>query len=310
MKFLVLLAAFVSFSLSAEELTKVRIGWLTSWPVQGQLMQIWKHTDILKNNGLEGEFKGALQSSILESAINGELDVVTAGDRSAITLFAAEKGWKAVGRLQYSRTAIYVPVNSPVKSIKELKGKTIGVPIGTTAEKDLLEELKRAKLDPANDVKIENLEIQQQPNIATSKTANWEKYDAMAGFDPVPALLEGKGLARNLSEKKVVGLLLANEEFLKKNKKIEQKLLKALTEAYKYYAKNKKEADDWFLAEAAFKDPSYEVLGIASAIEPNIKGKTIQVKLGPGDLKSLQATADFMQPQLKKKIDVKKFVVK
>lgn len=309
MKLLVLCAALFSFSLPAEELTKVRIGWLTSWPVQGQLMQIWKHTDILKKNGIEAVFTGKqMGPQLIELALSGAADVVTAGDHSAITIFAADKGWKGIARLQYGRTMVYVPVNSGLKSIKDLKGKTIGVPIGSSAEQDLIAALKKEMLDPSKDVKLVNMGIPEQAELG-SKPA-WDKIDAMAGYDPVPAILEVKGRARKISEEKLVGVLLANESFLKKNKDIEQKLNKALADAYRYYAKNQKEADGWFLAEASFKDPDHKICDLSASVEPNLKSTTIQTKLGPLDLKSLQETADFMQPQLKKHLDVNKYVVK
>ena len=51
---LVLLRGRDSTSSVVPELAHVRIGWQTPWATQGQLTQILKHTDILKNNKIEG----------------------------------------------------------------------------------------------------------------------------------------------------------------------------------------------------------------------------------------------------------------
>lgn len=54
---LVLLKDRDSTSSVVPELAHVRIGWQTPWATQGQLTEILKHTDILKNNGIKGDFK-------------------------------------------------------------------------------------------------------------------------------------------------------------------------------------------------------------------------------------------------------------
>ena len=57
MKIAVILSLFVCcMAASAKEkveMTKVRIGWQVPWAIQGQIVQILKHTDILKKNQIK-----------------------------------------------------------------------------------------------------------------------------------------------------------------------------------------------------------------------------------------------------------------
>ena len=90
----------------AQTSTKLRIGWQIPWATQGQIVQIWKHTDILKKNGIEAEFVGkTFGPQLNELALAGEIDVVLTADQPAATLFSKEKGWVGIGRLMYNRTS-------------------------------------------------------------------------------------------------------------------------------------------------------------------------------------------------------------
>ena len=107
-----------------QETTHLRVGWQIPWATQGQLVQILKRTEILKKNNLSAEFIGRTYGPMLnELALADSIDVVLTADQPAAVLFSKDKGWVAVGRLMYNRTATYVPINSPVKDLGDLKGK-------------------------------------------------------------------------------------------------------------------------------------------------------------------------------------------
>jgi ABC-type nitrate/sulfonate/bicarbonate transport system substrate-binding protein len=120
---------FYQKDVNAQKLTKIRIGWQVPWATQGQLVQILKHTDILKQNGLTATFVGRTYGPVLnEIALAGDIDVVFTADQPAAALFSKEKGWIGIGRLMYNRTLTYVPPNSPIQKIKGLRGKTMAKP--------------------------------------------------------------------------------------------------------------------------------------------------------------------------------------
>lgn len=312
MKLLSILFASALFSVSgqAAELTKVRIGWQIPWATQGQLVQVLKRTDILKKNGLEAEFVGrTFGPQLNEVAMGGGLDVVLTGDLPGLTLISKGKGWKGVGRLMYNRTLTYVPKNSPIKHLKGLKGKTIAMPIGAAAERVTKDALREAGLDPDKDVKIVNLDIREQGPIIMKSDGKetFEQFDALAGFDPLPAIFESQGKLKVLHTGKVVSMVLMNESFLKEQAGVGRKVMQSLLDAYDYYRQNQKEANEWFLAEAELKGATQEACALAASIEPNLKAKSkkkMTVAFSKDDLSHLKSAAAFLEGKTGAKVNV------
>lgn len=311
---LAVLVALISAPAMAADAVKLRLGWQVPWATQGQLVQILKHTDILKKHGLEAEFIGkTFGPQLNELALAGQLDALFTGDQPGITLFSKDKGWKGVGRLMYNRTATYVPVKSPIQTIKDLKGKTIAIPIGAAAERVTLEALQREGLDPKTDVKIVNLDIKEQgPLVTKDKDATkWGDFDAMSGFDPTPAMFEARGLVRTLDVGKVVSLVIMSEEFMKKNPGAAEKMMAAMVDAYDYYRQNRAQADQWFMEEAKMDKADAKALDIAASLEPNLAAKSrdeIRVSFNEDDYARMQKVSEFLAPKLGKSVAIATYV--
>ncbi|NTV13070.1 MAG: ABC transporter substrate-binding protein [Desulfobulbaceae bacterium] len=299
---------------TAAELTKVRIGWQVPWATQGQLVQILKHTDILAKNGLAAEFIGRTYGPQLnEIALAGEIDVVLTADQPAATLFAKDKGWLGVGRLMYNRTLTYVPPKSPIKTMSELKDKTIALPVGAAAERITVAALKKAGLDPAKDVKIINLDIREQGSLVLGgqESASWGTIDALAGFDPTPAIFEARGLVKVLDVGKVCSLVLMNQEFIHANPGVATRMMQAMFDAYDYYRQHAEEANGWFMAEAGLSGADQTACNTAASIEPNLKAKKraeMRVSFSDEDFKIMTEAAEFMAPKIKTLVDMRKYV--
>lgn len=299
---------------SADETTKLRIGWQIPWATQGQLVQILKHTDILEKNGLSAEFVGRTYGPVLnEIALAGDIDVVLTADQPAAALFSKEKGWIGIGRLMYNRTLTYVPPKSEITKIKELRGKTIGIPIGAAAERVTNEALIREGLNPKKDVRIVNVGIREQgPMVLKGKSAGkWGTIDALSGFDPTPAIFESKNLIRVLDVGKVCSLVLMNRQFIDSHQGVAQKMMQALFDAYDYYRQHVDQANTWFLKEARLAKANQQACNIAASIEPNLactSRKDIRVTFTEEDFQIMQRGADFLTPKLKKKVDMRRFV--
>ncbi|UCG38402.1 MAG: ABC transporter substrate-binding protein [bacterium] len=299
---------------AAGDIFKVRIGWQVPWATQGQLVQIWKHTDILKNNGLEAEFVGRTYGPVLnELAMADEIDVVLTADQPAAALFSKDKGWMGIGRLMYNRTSTYVPPGSPVRTLADLKGKTIGIPIGAAAERITVEALVRAGLDPEKDIRIINLDIREQAPLVLKgrDDETWGDIDALSGFDPTPAIFEAKKLVRVLDTGKVCSLVLMNRAFIEANPGVAERMMQALFDAYDYYRQNVDQANEWFMDEARLVDASAEACNVAASIEPNVWTKSrdgIRVTFTEEDFEILRKAAEFMEPKIKKKVDMRTFV--
>lgn len=314
MKAFLLLFLF-SNALWATEPIKVRIGWQVPWALQGQLVQILKHTDILKKNGLEAEFVGRnFGPELNELALGSQVDVILTADQPAAQLFSKDKGWVGIGRLMYNRTSTYVPSSSGLKKLSDLKGKTVGVPFGAAAERIIVDGLSNAGVDTKADVKFINLGIQEHAPlvIKSGKDAiKWDQFDALSGFDPVPAILSSKGLVKEIHVGKVCSMILMNNEFIKKNSLVAVAMVTSIRDAYLYYNKNRKQVDSWFMEEAKFDVNNVKALELASSLEPNINAKKnleIRMIFNDEDFLIMQKGADFIKKNTNQDIDMKNFV--
>jgi NitT/TauT family transport system substrate-binding protein len=97
------------------------------------------------------------------------------------------------GSVDGSGNGIVVPVNSPLHSLADLKGKTISVPFASTAHGMLLRAIKAQGWNPETDVNI----ITQAPEVAGS-ALKAGKIDAHADFVPFADLFPYRGIARKI----------------------------------------------------------------------------------------------------------------
>lgn len=309
---LAFLALIFTASAYAAPPKKLRLGWQVPWTVQGQIVQVLKHTDILKKNNLEVEFIGkTFGPELNEVALSGGLDFLLTADQPAAILFSKSADWQGIGRLMYNRTSSYVPPASPIQGVSALSGKTVGVPFGAAAQRVLHEGLAEAKVD-AEKVKFVNLGmLEHAPLISKARPGadKWDQFDALSGFDPIPAILEAKGLARTIHEGKVCAMVIGNKTFLKENPKAGEALLKAIGEAYAYYRSHRSEVNKWFTEEARLSELTDAAAAVTEKFEPNLKkGAKIRLSFNDEDLALMQRGADFMKKVTGAPVPMKDFV--
>ncbi|WP_225033626.1 ABC transporter substrate-binding protein [Paraburkholderia sp. XV] len=97
------------------------------------------------------------------------------------------------GSVDGSGNGIVVPENSTIRSIADLKGKTISVPFASTSHGMLLRAIKAQGWNPDTDVNI----ITQAPEVAGS-ALKANKIDAHADFVPFADLFPYRGIARKI----------------------------------------------------------------------------------------------------------------
>jgi len=275
----------------------VRIGWQIAWATQGQLAQVLEHTNALSLNGLKGDFKSFTYGvPMSEAALADELDIAFVGDQPAINLISSSANWKLVARLMDFRVAIVVPANSPIMTVADLKGKTLGIPLGSSTHRVALEMLTQAGLNPKEDLKILNIDILEQSDIVHAGGGkSWTNVDALASWDHHIALYESEGLAKILKSGTALGVVAMSENFIKSHPDAAAGFLAALKLAYYYYATHQDQADTWF-ADAIQGKFDLGLLRQVASIEPNLKVKTFQeihIELTNDRLFALQAAADF-----------------
>ncbi len=293
---------FVTSSLPSMAQEKIRLGWQVPWTLQGQIVQVLKRTEILKKNGLAVEFVGrTFGPELNEAALAGALDVVLTADQPAAALFQKSDQWSGIGRLMYNRTSTYVPAVSPLKSLKDLKGKTIGLPVGAAAERIFYEALSAAGLEK-KDVKVTHLNmLEHLPLVKRSsvESKSWDQFDALAGFDPIPAILEAEGRLKTLHAGKVCSLILmkkgSGSRIGVSDEKLAKALIKSIDEAYTYYKKNFNQVNQWFAEEAKMKDVPLKVFELTNALEPNFQSKQNRLWFTDEDFEILQSAAEFVR---------------
>ncbi len=91
--------------------------------------------------------------------ISGDVDLVTGALEQALKMKAKGQDIKVIASIQHkSPFAIVVPVDSPVKSLADLKGKTIGVTaVGSSSDVQLRGYMRQQGMDPEKDFQIAGL---------------------------------------------------------------------------------------------------------------------------------------------------------
>jgi len=97
------------------------------------------------------------------------------------------------GSIKGAGNAIVVPIDSPIQSVRELRGKRISVPFGSTAHAMLLRAIQNQGWDPNTDVEI----ITQAPEVGGSALKS-HQIDAHADFVPFGELFPFRGFARKI----------------------------------------------------------------------------------------------------------------
>ena len=224
----------------AQKLSELRIDWATYNPV----------SIIIKNQGLlEKEFEkdGTKVRWVQTLGSNKALEFLNAG---SIDLGSTAGAAALIGKIHgnpiksiyvYSRpewTALVTRKNTGIKSLADLKGKSVAVTRGTDPHIFLMRALAEAKLTD-KDVKFVLL---QHPDGRTALIRG--DVDAWAGLDPMMAaaeLDEGAVLFYRKPEANTWGILNVREEFANKHPDVVERVLKVYEQARKWSLKNPKE---------------------------------------------------------------------
>jgi len=175
-----------------------------------------------------------------EALSNNALDFASIGDLPAVAGFAGGLKTRAVASTRGGNTYVAVPIDSPIKSLKQLKGKKIGVSLGTYMHAAALKILADNGLTE-NDVTFFNMDN------ATVLTAIAAKEVEAAFISSDAITLRTRGVARVLytTQGKPVfyqnaGALIVREEFARKYPDIVRRFLKVWVKASQLHSLDKK----------------------------------------------------------------------
>lgn len=238
-----------------------------------------------------------------EAMAANRLDFGAVGNSPVVAGQAANIEFKEIANVSdgLKGNAILVPGNSPIQTLKDLKGKKIAVAKGSSGFNILYRALENAGLKP-NDVKI----IQLQPDEA-QPAFETGAVDAWSIWEPFVSLQTLKKNARVLADGKSLnvyspGFLIARTEFTKEHPDLVVRFLKVFEKAHLFEKENRNEAIQLYAnAKKIDKD-------VISKVLENIE--SLNLPISEEIIKAQQDTADF-QYSLKaitKKIDTSKVV--
>jgi sulfonate transport system substrate-binding protein len=234
------LAAATAPAQAQSKLSELRIDWATYNPV----------SIIIKNQGLlEKEFEkdGTKVRWVQTLGSNKALEFLNAGSidlgstAGSAALVAKINGNPIKSIYVYSRpewTALVTRKDTDIKSVADLKGKSVAVTRGTDPHIFLVRALAEAKLTD-KDVRFVLL---QHPDGRTALIRG--DVDAWAGLDPMMAaaeLDEGAVLFYRKPEANTWGILNVREEFAEKHPDVVARVLKVYEQARKWSLANPKE---------------------------------------------------------------------
>lgn len=244
------------------------------------------------NNNMAG---GKIQISFLgdmPSLLNGVLGITQPNYHS---VFLAFDGKGAEGRNQ----AILVPKDSNIKSIQDLKGKTVSTPIGSSSHRMLLESLRKYNM-------VDQVTIVDQSVTVGMQSIEQGKIDAHSTWEPYPSLMQLKNIGKVLQfgeETKIDYLagVVANLDWAKNNKPYVLAFLRALNEAHEFALNQPEQTAKIFEEESKFPPE------VCRKMVQNIR---FDAAIYQKDLNTLKGSIDFLTSigKLQKPLDLKAFV--
>jgi len=295
---------------AAAEAVKIRVGHGAA--VEEQLWLMKAKPDVTPNQGkaysLDFQlFRGTDQR--FKAVEAKELDVFTSSGSSAIVAFSQGLRFKAVASISMESskgfvTQYVVLADSPVKTIADLKGKTIG----NNAARSSIElwarmALAKHGLNPDRDVNWAVVPFPAQGEALRSR-----KLDLAALPQPFAAAEAAKGGIRTLFTSKEgmpfdeeLILLLVTEEFAAKQPSVLKAFMADFVAATKFYVEKPKEARKALIDAKLVRVPEQLYVDM----QDNYRNPTARI-----DVEALKKAQDVMlaQGQQKTKIDPAAFV--
>ncbi len=181
-----------------EEVTKVRIGNLPV--IHGLPLYVALEKGYFKEAGIEVELvKFEAPNQIIDALLQDQIDF---GDGSTALGIAGIANFKNPGKILVWGVAgeiddnaghnLIIPISSTLTSIKELKGKRLGINAGTIQWRTITREiLAQNSLDMDKDVTI----VELAPSVQVQAIAS-NQVDALLALEPQPTIAIAKGVAK------------------------------------------------------------------------------------------------------------------
>ena len=264
-----------------------------------------------KDEGLDVELKPVVRGNLaVEAIVAGSMQFAEVSD---VVLFTAvDKGIPLVaigaGSRGFTGKMVGATTLGDVKSLADLKGKRIGIQVGTGVHGVFLNLVKKEGLKES-DFQVSNVRVTDMPTAMASKGT----FDAVLGWDPMMQRIvqggHGKEIisARRFQELAEITyplILVADKSYVEKNRDTVQRFVNAYAKAHKWIRAN---------PDGALKIFSKTVRDAGSPLDDEtIKTMMFEVDKFPGvnfiatDAKELGGTRDSLAEAgtIKSKLDL------
>lgn len=270
----------------------IRVAYPTTTLINGQIGQILERTNILKLNGLDGKIYGFTHGPPQNEALaSGAVDVALTSEGPAVVGISQGIDALVIGSFGRTRDALVVRANSPVRKPSDLKGRTIGVPYGTTPFLHLVRWLEATGL--YDKVKLVNIGPEELAAALASGSVDAVEYN-----EPLPTQLQVTTRARIVSHSNLAYALVMRRDFLTAHRAAAARFMAALADASLFMATHKRLVDRWF-AQASRADA--KVIRRASGHSPLYTHtrslRHVNLGINRQFVKRLQGDADFFAKQ-------------
>ncbi len=204
-----LIAAIAAFLGAAVHAEPIKIGY-SDWPGY-TVFELAKQKGWFKEAGLEVELVWFDYLPSLDAFSANKVDAVTVVGTDALVIGASGAKSRIIALLDYSDGSDMIIGSPGIESIKDLKGKKIGIEVTLVEHLLLLEALKRNGLTQG-DVELVNTPTNDTPQVLASgkvaAVAAWYPISGQAlkqvpGSKPLFTSADAKGRRRNFYSVKV-----------------------------------------------------------------------------------------------------------
>jgi NitT/TauT family transport system substrate-binding protein len=223
----------LGFPAIAQGATKIRVGYLHTLAVDGQLW-LADHLGAWKKNGLDPEFRQFTTGlELFQAMVGGSIDMLSTG--AVISNFPARGQGKMFmcNAVEFATAQLWVNPAMGVTSFADLKGKRIATTTGTTAHVFLDNALRANKLDPAKDVEILNQRMAEAVTSfisgAVPAVALWVPFNVTVR-DKVAGAKKLVDASAYYPQAAIVSGWAASNEFHAKNREVLQRVVRAWSE--------------------------------------------------------------------------------
>ncbi|MFH1226495.1 MAG: ABC transporter substrate-binding protein [Planctomycetota bacterium] len=272
----------------------IRIGYTSKLLIINHLGQTLLRTNILEKNSLKGQVTNfETEQSLMDIISGGALDAAFVSDLSAVMQIG--KGYNGLiaaylGPL--GRTDLVTLTDSPVKSFKDIKGKSIGLTERTPAHRSMMKWLKEQSMKP-EDIRILHF---NEPSLQILED---KRADAVVLADPLLEMLLRSNKVTNLMDSQYYGVVLISKDFYANNPDAVFGFINALKEAFFFISTHKEVANKWVEQISAIPSEFVWACSDNNVFCSNRDRQISRVKIGLSDnfIATLNDIADFAYTQ-------------